>query len=346
MASASVYVAMAFAPPTYVALLSGVVVVTAMMQFVSGAASAHGSGMPRHHAMSGQVSTSTNLAQQIPAALAALGGGALAGALEGATAQQAVRAMFLLGAALMSLIAAFGVFGPQRLFDEAETEAPTLSVGGDLLRLARTWAIYPALLIQLLYQFGPGFGVALQYHLSNAIHATDGQIGAFYMIFNLCFLPLYPLYGWLAQRYSLRVLLWVGAVLLVPQMAGLLFIHTPTRACGHGLLSPGRARSGGLHGPGAPGLPQEPRGSMVMLYWAMFWVAVTFGDLWARTSTSTTAASTPPSWRPSRSTPRSCRSLLVVPRSAARQGRQGRKLSRELVCPVAELGAANGPPRP
>ena len=281
-ASALAYVAMAFAPPTYLVLLTGCLVVTALLQFVSSASNALASGIGRHHAMSGQVSTAMNVALQLPAALAALLGGVLAGLLEGGQAQAAARTIFLIGAALMAVLAAFGAFGPKQLFDDAEPVAPALSPGRDVLRLLGTWAIYPALLIQILWQFGPGMGVALQYHLSNDIHVTDARIGQFYAIFNLGFLPVYLLYGWLAQRFSLRPLLWLGAALAIPQMASLLFIHSPRdvllAAIPTGIL--GGISQAAFMDLAIRSCPKGLEGTMMMLLWSMFWIAVTFGDLW------------------------------------------------------------------
>jgi MFS family permease len=273
---------MAFAPPTYLVLITGCLVVTALLQFVSSAANAIASGIARHHAMSGQVSTAMNVALQLPAAMAALLGGVLAGLLEGSAAETAARTIFLIGAALMLVLAAFGVLGPKRLFEDAGREPPALSPGQDALRLLKTWAIYPALVIQILWQFGPGVGVALQYHLSNDIHATDAQIGGFYAIFNLGFLPTYLLYGWLAQRVSLRPLVWLGAALAIPQMVSLLFIHSP----GDVLLA--AIPMGILGGIGQCAFmdlairscPKGLEGTMMMMLWSMYWIAVTFGDLW------------------------------------------------------------------
>lgn len=284
LASAAVYAAMAFAPPTYAMLLGGVFIVTVLMQFVAGAAAGLASGVGRHHAMAGQMSTVMNATTLAPQVIATLLGGVLSGLLEGAGAATAARVLFLVGAGLMLVMTAFGAFGPRRLFDDARAgaEPHRLTPGADIARLLRTWAIYPVLAIQLLWQFAPGAGLALQYHLANDLHASDAQVGAVYAIFYGGFLPIYALYAWLAQRVKLRTLLWIGAVLAVPQMASLLFIRSAQGAL---LAAIPMGLLGGIGQAAFTALairacPKGLEGTMMMLFLALFWISQRFGDLW------------------------------------------------------------------
>ena len=253
---------------------------------MTGAASGIATAIGRRHAMSGQMSTAMNTAIIIPAVACGSLGGLLADSIEDVPAARALRSVFLIGAALMMLVAAFGAFGPKRVFDDAKAGAETpvlrLSVGGDVVRLLKYWPIYPALLIQLLWQFAPGAGVAMQFHLSNDIHASDSQVGLFYTIFYGGFIPVFGLYAWLAQRISLRPLVWIGGVLAVPQMASLLFIHSPAgalwAAVPMGLL-------GGIGQAAFTDLtirssPKGLEGTMMMLFLTMYWIANRCGDLW------------------------------------------------------------------
>lgn len=180
--------------------------------------------------------------------------------------------------------AAFGALGPKRLFDDAKAgaEPQRLAVSADIVRLLKTWAIWPVVIIQLLWQFAPGAGVALQYHLANEMHASDAQVGTFFAIFYVGFLPMYALYGWLAQRLSLRTLLWVGGILAVPQMVSLLFIHSPQgellAAIPMGLLGGiGQAAFTDL---AMRSCPKGLEGTMMMLFLALYWISNRFGDLW------------------------------------------------------------------
>jgi MFS family permease len=282
--TAATFAVVAFVEPIYAVLLAGVFLITMMMQFVGGAAAGLASAVGRHHAMSGQMSTVVNFAILAPQVLAWPLGGLLSGRLEGAGATTAARILFLLGGGLMLVMTAFGAFGPKRLFDDAKAgaEPQTLSVGADIMRLLSTWAIWPVVIIQLLWQFAPGAGVALQYHLANEMHATDAQVGTFFAIFYGGFLPVYLLYSWLAQRFSLRVLLWVGGVLAVPQMVSLLFIHSPEGAL---LAAIPMGLLGGIGQAAFTDLamrscPKGLEGTMMMLFLALYWISNRFGDLW------------------------------------------------------------------
>ncbi len=276
------YAALAFAPPTYAVLLAGGLLVGTLLQFVSGAASGIATAIGRRHAMSGQMSTAMNTAMIVPAVACGWLGGLLADSVEGLPAGQALRPVFLVGAGLMVLICAFGAFGPRRVYEDGRTEPEAISPGRDFIRLLKYWPIYPALLIQLLWQFAPGAGVAMQFHLSNDIHSSDSQVGLFYTIFYVGFIPMYGLYAWLAQHIALRPLVWIGGVLAVPQMASLLFIHSPTgalwAAVPMGLL-------GGIGQAAFTDLtirssPKGLEGTMMMLFLTMYWIANRGGDLW------------------------------------------------------------------
>src|SRR4029077_6103851 len=100
------------------------------------------------------------------------------------------------------------------------------SLATDLVRLARHWPIYPALIIWLLWNFSPATQTVLQYYLSNTLHASDAQWGAYNAISSLSFVPVYALFGFLSPRYSLKRLLWWGTLIGIPQVIPLLFVHS------------------------------------------------------------------------------------------------------------------------
>jgi MFS family permease len=281
--TAVAYVVMAFIEPTYAVLLGGVFLITTLLQFAGGAAAGLASGIGNHHAMTGQMSTVMNSATLTPVVLAALLGGQLAGMLEGSGAASAARILFLLGAALMIALTAFGAFGPKRLFDDAAKGAQpqSLSLGADVMRLLKTYAIYPVMVIQLLWQFAPGANLAMQFHMANDLHATDAQVGQFFAIFYVGFLPVFLLYGYLARRVRLGVLLWIGAVLAVPQMASLLFIKSAQGAL---LAAIPMGLLGGIGQAAFTDLairscPKGLEGTMMMLFLAGYWISARFGDL-------------------------------------------------------------------
>jgi hypothetical protein len=282
--TAAVFAAVGYIEPTYATLLCGVLLITTLMQFVGGAAAGLSSALGRRHAMSGQMSMVMNIGILAPQVMSWPLGGILSGYLEGAGATTAARVLFFIGGGMMLLLTAFGAFGPRRLFEEAEAgaEAPQFTVVADIIRLLSTWAIWPVLMIQLLWQFAPGAGVALQYHLANEMHASDAQVGTFFAIFYGGFLPMYALYGWLAQHLSLRTLLWIGGILAVPQMVSLLFIHSAQgaliAAIPMGILGGiGQAAFTDL---AMRSCPKGLEGTMMMLFLALYWISTRFGDLW------------------------------------------------------------------
>jgi hypothetical protein len=234
--------------------------------------------------MAGQISIAFLVANAVPTVAAYLLGGAFSQVLEGQNAAVAARAIFLAAAALMAVIALFGARGPKALFSAARAPAPVGKTAlADIGRLLSWWPVWPALIVQALWQFGPAMGLVMQYHLANTLHATDGQVGIFYAIFYACLIPTYALYGWLCQRVRLKTLLWWGAASGVPQMAPLLFIHSPAdaflAAIPVGLMG-GFATAAFLDltiRSSPPGL----QGTMIMLITgSAYWVAVRFGDMW------------------------------------------------------------------
>ena len=229
--SAGLYVVFAFVPMTYMSLLIAVVVATTSSLFVSSALNGLTSMISQQHAMTGQASAAWNIFGSIPGIAALLIGGALSGALEGSSGDEAVRVLFLVGAAVMAALALYAVWRPASVFDNVRSEyEPAASPLQDLKRLVRHWPIYPALLIWLLWNFAPGSATPLQYYLQNTLHAQDAQWGQWNAIFSAAFIPTFMVFGVLCQRFALKTLLLWGTIVAIPQMVPLLFIHSVTGA--------------------------------------------------------------------------------------------------------------------
>ncbi len=278
--SALLYVLFAFAPMTYPTLLVAVVMLTVSFLFVSSAQNGLTSVIGQQHAMTGQVSAVWNVFLSIPTVGALLIGGRLSGLLEEEDPDQAVRILFLVGAAIMSAVTLYALWKPADVFDNVSVEASGHPIK-DLTRLVRHWPIYPALLIWLLWNFAPGSTTPLQYHLQNTLHATDAQWGEWNAIFAASFIPAYVAYGFLCRRFPLKTLLLWGTVFAVPQMVPLLFIHTVTEA----LIA---AVPIGLMGGLATGAyldliirscPRGLQGTMLMMSNSLYFVVVRFGDV-------------------------------------------------------------------
>jgi hypothetical protein len=280
--SALLYALFAFMPMSYGTLLIAVVLLTTSSLFVASAQNGLTSTIGQQHAMTGEISAVWNVFLSIPTVGALLIGGTLSGMLEHKNPDQAVRILFLVGAAIMTAIAFYGLWKPPEVFGNVRVEH-----GGDahplkdLKRLVLHRPIYPALLIWLLWNFAPGSTTPLQYHLQNSLHATDAQWGQWNAIFAASFIPTFILYGFLCRRFALKGLLWWGTVAAVPQMVPLLFIDSVPQA----LIA---AIPIGLMGGVASGAyldliirssPKGLQGTTFMLSVSLYFVVSRFGDV-------------------------------------------------------------------
>jgi hypothetical protein len=280
--SALLYVLFGFAPISYGMLLAAVVLLTTSSLFVASAQNGLTSTIGQQHAMTGQISAVWNVFLSIPTVAALLIGGTLSGMLEQEEADQAVRILFLVGAAIMTAVALYALWKPAEVFDNVSVEAGSGAHPiKDLKRLVLHWPIYPALLIWLLWNFAPGSTTPLQYHLQNNLHATDAQWGQWNAIFAGCFIPTFILFGFLCRRFPLKTLLWWGTVAAVPQMVPLLFTDTVPQA----LIA---AVPIGLMGGVATGAyldliirssPKGLQGTTLMLSGSLYFVVSRFGDV-------------------------------------------------------------------
>ena len=66
----------------------------------------------------------------------------------------------------------------------------------------------------------------MQFYLANTLHASPAVYGEFNGIIAVSFIPAFFLYTYLCRKFSLRTLLWVGAIVTVPQMIPLAFVQS------------------------------------------------------------------------------------------------------------------------
>ena len=279
--TAAIYAAVAFITPTYMVFLLGLVIVTITFQMASSAAAGLIAAIGQNQAMAGQMGVLVNIGVTFPQLCAYLLGGILSGALEGRDAVTAAKTVFLCAAGLMIVIALFGLSGPKALFANTGAAPAAATIRADIKRLLKHWPVYPVMLIQVLWQFGPASGTVLQYHITNHLHASDAQWGAWNAIFVGSFLPVFVIYGFLCQRVRLSRLLWWGFGLGVIQMAPLLFVKT---AIGALIAAVPMGLIGGIAQAALVDLtiracPKGLRATMMMLIISMYWVATRFGDL-------------------------------------------------------------------
>jgi len=140
--------------------------------------------------MSGRLSAVWNICWNTPDAIAAFAAGYVAEHLP-------PRRTFLLAAGLCLLIALYGLWKPRAVFTNAYDRplARGTTLVGDIRRLVRHRAIYPAILIIFMFQFSPGANTPLQFQLTDVLHASDAVYADFQGLFLLGFLPAFALYG-------------------------------------------------------------------------------------------------------------------------------------------------------
>ena len=276
------YIAMAFLPITYGAWACGLLATTALFQMVNGAGAGLISSIGQQNAMAGRMSVLLSVCASVPILLASIVGGLLSDYLERESPSAAARAVFLTAAGLMAAVALVAVARPKALFDAADTRRSEHHFLADIVRLLKHWPIYPVVIIQVLWQFAPATGVVLQYHMHNALHASDSQWGIWNAVFYGSFVPVYVGYGFLCQRFTLRTLLWVGFGLAVLQMTPLLFVQT---AWGAVIAAAPMGMIGGIAQAALMDLairscPAKLQGTMMLLIaFTIYYLAQRFGDI-------------------------------------------------------------------
>lgn len=224
-ATALVFVWLAFSKLSYLNLFIGMLLVMLAFRFVMSAYQGLLALIGQERLMSGRLSVLWQVVSSVPV---------LAGAFASGWMTEHLRPSqtFLALAALAAGIGLLGFWKSRAVFTDAYVRPQARGSGfvGDLKRLVRHKAIYPAVLIIFMFQFAPGANTPLQYYLTNHLHASDAVYGDFLAIFAASFIPVFFLYGWLCKRVSLGKLLFWGTIIAIPQMIPLAFIHSATEA--------------------------------------------------------------------------------------------------------------------
>ena len=282
LTSALVFAVFAFVPVSEPMLLALALLGTISFLFLWAGWNGLGTVIGQHFAMSGRISSLWNFSGTVTTFVALLLGGILSDRLETMSTEGAVRTLFLSVASLMLLIAAYGFLKPAAVFADLprETRRPQ-HLSADFLRLIRHRPIYPALGIFLMWNFSPATGTVLQYFMSNTLHASDAQWGAYNAIYSIAFAPTFVLFGFLSPRYPLAKLLWLGTAIAVPQMLPLLFIHSANAVLVAGVPM---GLMGGIATAAYMDLlirscPRGLEGTLMMLAWSMYALAQNFGNL-------------------------------------------------------------------
>lgn len=216
---------MAFSPTTYAGLLAGMLLATVAHSFIAAAAQGLTALIGQETRMTGRLSALSNFFLLIPAGLAYLGSGFMSDSLT-------PRQIFLLVLLLTATLITFGYWKPASVFRNAYNNPRAQGAGflADVRRLLRHRAIYPVILINLLWYFTPGAFTPMQFFLTNQLHAPDSTFGYFLGIINLCFVPTVVLYGILCRKFPPRQLLFWSVLIGIPQFIPMAFIQTGQQA--------------------------------------------------------------------------------------------------------------------
>jgi Na+/melibiose symporter-like transporter len=212
---------MARAHLSYSGLLAAVLLAMVTSRFISAAYQGLIALVGQERLMSGRLAVLWQVVSSIPVVAAAFASGYISGHLQ-------PRAAFLLVAALTALITFFGFWEPEAVFSHAydKPQASTTDFVGNVKRLLKHRAVYPAVLICFLWNFAPGAATPLQFYLSDRLHASDAVYSYYNGIFAASFVPTFLLYGYLCKRVPLKKLLWWGTIVAVPQLIPMAFIHS------------------------------------------------------------------------------------------------------------------------
>jgi len=231
VSTAGLYVFFAFTPFSSAILLISTLLLTTSFLFVASAQNGLTSTIGQQHAISGQLSAVWNVFSSIPNAVALLLGGSLSAMLESENSEQAARTLFLGGAAIMALVAAYAALRPKSVFGKLQKERiGAVEPAKDIRRLLRHWPIYPALLIWTLWSFAPGSETPLQYYLQNTLRGGDATWGQWNAIIEASYIPTFIVFRLLCRKFPLKKLLLWGTVIAVPQTVPLVLVHSATTA--------------------------------------------------------------------------------------------------------------------
>jgi MFS family permease len=275
-ATAAVFLWMALSRLSYLGLFAGMFLTMLTFRFVAAAYQALLALVGQEQLMSGRLSALWQIVMSIPYAIGAVAAGWIAEHLP-------PRQTFLLVALLSLALAVFAIWKPRAVFSHAydRPQAKGSDLLGDVKRLLRHRAVYPAVLIMFMFQFAPGSNTPLQFYLTNNLHASDAIYTDYYAIFIVAFIPMFFLYGWLCKRVSLKTLLWWGTIITVPQMIPLALVNSAAAALWLALPigMMGGIAAGAYYDLAMRSCPPGLQGTLMMMVDGVYMLSYRGGDL-------------------------------------------------------------------
>lgn len=220
-----VLVSMALSRPTYPRLLLGMMLTAVAFSFVYAACQGLTALIGQEGLMSGRLSALSNTFLFLSIGAAYFASGFMSERLS-------PRQIFLLVIALTVPLSLFGFWRPRSVFSHAydNPHAQGANFFGDVRRLLNHRAIYPVVLINVLWNFSPGSFTPMQFFLTNQLHAPDAAYADFLGLYNLMYLPPALLYGFLCTKFPPRKLLLWSVIIGVLQFIPMAFIQSGHQA--------------------------------------------------------------------------------------------------------------------
>jgi MFS family permease len=208
--AAGAYLWLATSPIDYYKLLSIVVVIVTVYVMIFASAQALMTGVAQAHGMTGRLSVVFSFGYFTPAVISALAGGWL-------VAHASVRGTFLIAGGV-TLVIVIQAFWRLEAADEFESSSTPRENGFTAIRrLIRHRPLWPAAAIYFLWNFSPGWGTPMFYHLTEHVRISSELFGTFTALQSLFFLPTSLLYGYLCTREPLSRMLWWGTIVAILQ---------------------------------------------------------------------------------------------------------------------------------
>ena len=343
--TAAMFLLMTTLTLSYRGLLVSMFVVMLSFGFVAAAARGLLALISQEQLMSGRLSALWNAVSSAPYVFGAFAAGYLSGLTPAYT--------FRLVAALSAAIALYGLWKPSAVFRRAYAlpSAQGTTLLGDLKRLLKHRAAYPAVLLVCLSQFLPGFNTPLQFYLANDLKAPDWVYGDFQGILQAGYIPAAVVYARLCTRLPLRTLLWWATLLWLPAAIPLLLIHSSASALWFAVpigLANGFAFTA-LWDLSMRSCPPGLQGALMMLVAGMYELAYRGGDV-VGTRIYASSATHGFAYCVAAGTATSILMLVVlqvIPREiiATADGERSPQMEREVLAEIGETAPAAGAPR-
>jgi predicted MFS family arabinose efflux permease len=208
---------------TYANLLFATLIAGLAYLVIIAAAQALTATVAQANSMTGRLSVISGLAIYIPATLSALIGGWLVAHLPpGAT--------FIVAGCVTAIVVgqAFWRLRAVGAIEDAGPHIGTHPVA--ITRLLRHRPLWPATVIFFLWNFGPGWGTPMFFHLTNTVRVSSQVLGAYVAVSSLSVIPSAMAYAPLCRRFSLGSTLWWGTAVGVLQGPIMFMVQSPASA--------------------------------------------------------------------------------------------------------------------